>query len=65
MDDLKSYAKNDDDLEALVNLVKTYSRDIGMEFGLEKCAVVHMKQGKRVKSQGMELPSGEVMKGVD
>ncbi len=65
MDDLKLYAKSSDDLDALVNLVGTYSKDICMEFGMDKCAVVHMKKGKRVRSEGLTLPSGEVMKDVD
>jgi hypothetical protein len=46
-------------------VVEGYSRDIGMEFGMEKCAVLTMKGGKRVKREGMELPSGEMMKEVD
>ena len=36
-----------------------------MEFGMEKCAVLTIEGGKRVKREGMELPSGEVMKEVD
>ncbi len=65
MDDLKLYAKSEDDLDALVNLVETYSKDICMEFGMDKCAVVHMKKGKRVRSEGIVLPSGQVMNDVD
>ena len=37
MDDLKLYAKNEGDLEVLLNLVRVVSKDIGMEFGLDKC----------------------------
>ena len=36
-----------------------------MEFGMEKCAVLTMEGGKRVKREGMELPSGEMMKEDD
>ena len=48
-----------------MNEVESYSRDIGMEFGMEKCAVLTKKRGKRVVREGIELPSGEVMKDVD
>jgi hypothetical protein len=65
MDDLKLYASDEDELESLVNVVDGYSRDIGMEFGMDKCAVLTMEKGKRVKREGMALPSGEVMKEVD
>ena len=65
MDDLKLYAKTENDLGALLGVVELYSRDIGMEFGMDKCAVLTMKDGVRVERWGMELPSGEVMKEVD
>ena len=34
-----------------------YSQDIGMEFGIEKCAMLVMKSGKQHLTDGMELPS--------
>ena len=38
MGDLKLYGKNDFELEGLLRTVKTFSDDIGMTFGLDKCA---------------------------
>ena len=64
MDDLKLYAKNEKALETLVEAVHTFSKDIGMEFGLEKCAILNMKKGKTVVSDGIVLPNGEMMKGL-
>ena len=49
MDDLKLYASGKDELASLMSVVEGYSRDIGMEFGMEKCAVLTMEGGKRVK----------------
>ena len=40
MDDLKLYGRSEEDLDKLVEVVHVYSRDIGMEFGLDKCAVL-------------------------
>ena len=50
MDDLKLFAKNDKDLEGLLSTVKQFSNDIGMEFGLDKCAKATFVKGKLIKS---------------
>ena len=65
MDDLKLYASNDEQLKELVEIVKSYSDDIKMEFGLSKCAVLSVEKGKRRPGGGLELPSGDLMKDVD
>ena len=65
MDDLKLYAGSQRELDSLVRAVESYSRDIGMEFGMGKCKVLVVKDGKQVRSDGAELPSGEVMKDVE
>lgn len=36
MDDLKTFAKNDQEQTSLLTIVKGFSDDIQMEFGLEK-----------------------------
>ena len=35
-----------------------------MEFGREKCAMLVMQKGKIVKSVGIELPNGQVIKSL-
>jgi hypothetical protein len=45
MDDLKLYGSSVDELESLIYVVSIFSKDIGMEFGLDKCAVLVLKQG--------------------
>ena len=47
MDDIKLLAKNEKELETLIHTVRIYNRDIGMEFGLEKCAKLVMKSGQK------------------
>ena len=47
IDDMKQFAKNGRELETLIQTVRVYSQDIGMEFGSEKCAMLIMKSGKR------------------
>ena len=56
MDDIKLFTKNEE-LETLIHAVRIYSKDIGMEFGIEKCAMLVMKSGKRHLTDGMELPN--------
>ena len=46
MDDIKLFAKNEKELETLIQAVRIYSQDIGMELGIEKCAMLEMKSGK-------------------
>ena len=38
IDNLKLFAKNDQQLQGLLNILKQFSDDIRMEFGLDKCA---------------------------
>ena len=55
MDDLKLYASNEKSLEALIETVYVFSNGIGMEYGVEKCAVLTMKKLKMANSDGMAL----------
>ena len=43
MDDIKLFAKNEKEQETLIHAVRIYSQDIGMEFGIEKCAMLNEK----------------------
>ena len=65
MDDLKLFGKSEKEVNDLVDLVRVYSADIGMEFGIDKCAVLVMENGVRVRSDGIVLPNGEVMREVE
>ena len=53
-DDIKLFAKHEKELESLIHAVRIYSLDIGVEFGIEKCAMLVMKSVKRHLSDGME-----------
>ena len=47
MDDIKLFAKNEKELKILIHASRIYRQDIGMEFGIEKCAMLLMKNGKQ------------------
>ena len=55
MDDLKLYGKKDYELEGLLRTVKTFSDDIGMTFGLEKCAKATFIKGKLKSTSSVVL----------
>ena len=65
MDDLKVFAKDEKQLDQLIELVFKFSKDVGMEFGMEKCAMMVIKRGVKIKSESITLPDGETMKEVD
>ena len=45
MDDLKLFAKSNDENNSLVNTEYKLSEDIGMEFGIKNCGVLLLKRG--------------------
>ena len=57
MDDIKLFSKNEKEIETLTLAVRIYTQDIGMEFGLEKCALFIMKSGKQYRTEWIELPN--------
>ena len=54
MDNITLFAKNEKELAALIQTVRIYSQDIEMEFGIEKCAILVMKRGKRHMMEEVE-----------
>ena len=62
--DLKLSSRSEKGLDSLVQTVRVFIEDIGMEFGIEKCATLVMKKGKIVKSVGTELPDGKIIKSL-
>ena len=62
IDDLKFYSRSEKGLDPLVQTVCVFSEDIGMECGIEKCAMLVMKKEKIVKSVDIELLDSKVIK---
>ena len=56
VDDLKLFTSNEIDIRKLLDLVTTFSRDIRMAFGKDKCAYMKVVKGKRVSNlQPLEI----------
>ena len=65
MDDLKIYGKSEKEIDSLVKTVKMCCKDIGMAFGVSKCATLVMKRGKRARSDGIVLSNEECILEAD
>lgn len=53
MDDLKLYGKSKNDLESLVQTIRIFIDNVRMKFGLQKCATLTLKRGKREGGVGI------------
>ncbi|XP_030762164.1 uncharacterized protein LOC115886977 [Sitophilus oryzae] len=65
MDDLKLFAKDDKGLDRLLQITKSFSSDICMEFGLNKCAKVRFHRGKLATSENMNSETFQRVKSLD
>ena len=53
--DIKLFGKNQKVWETLIQAERIYREDTGIEFGIEKCAMLVMKSGKQQMTEGIEL----------
>ncbi|CAG0895382.1 unnamed protein product [Darwinula stevensoni] len=62
MDDLKLYSSSEKGLHHALSVVHSYSTDIGMEFGIDKCASLEMRMGRVVDmGKDVDLIDGTVI----
>ena len=64
MDDLKTFAKDNQQMD-LLTIVKTFSDDIKMEFGLDKCAKATFKRGRLTKTTNLHLDVDTVIEELE
>ena len=65
MGDLKLFARNDYELESLLTIAKGFSNDIGMEFGLDKCAEALFLKGTLRKTANMNIDVDTIIRELD
>lgn len=65
MDDLKLIAPSQNKLQTMLKIVQSYSNDICMNFGLEKCAVATFRKGKLYNTENIELEGGESIRSLE
>ena len=49
-------------MKSLVETVRIFTEDVKMRFGLQKCAKLAIKRGKKEDDVGIVLPDNEMMK---
>ncbi|CAK1585332.1 unnamed protein product [Parnassius mnemosyne] len=52
MDDLKVYTNNNSNLKVFLDSVEVFTSDVGMQFGLDKCKIIHLSSGYRSNAIG-------------
>jgi len=55
LDDLKVIGKTEEELQKQMQVVRTFSDDIHMDFELDKCAQIVLKRGKLVLLKNLIL----------
>lgn len=60
MDDIKLYAKNEQEIHKLIHTIRIYSTDIGILFRLDKCGWMVSKTGRMIWSEGVDLPDCKI-----
>ena len=64
MDDLKIFAESREDLRKASEEAEEVSNALGMQFGLSKCAVAHVRAGRLAAGQSLKLQSGNTIPSV-
>ena len=65
MDDLKTFAKDDNQETGMLTIVKAFSDDIKMEFRLDKCTRATFNRGQLTKTTSINLDINTVIKEVE
>ena len=59
IDEIKLLAKNKKELKTMIQTIRIYSQDTGMEFGIQKSSMLIIKSGKRETTEEIELSNQE------
>ena len=65
MNGVKTYDKTERELQSLVHTVQIMSKDIGMEFGMDKCSPVRINKGKFCDMEDIRMADGQRMKQIE
>ncbi|XP_067139882.1 uncharacterized protein [Centruroides vittatus] len=64
MDDIKLYASTQKQLHQLLQITHSYTKDIQMEFGLDKCKTLHIEKGI-LKKEDFALGNGDIIESME
>ena len=58
-------AKTEKGLDSLIQTGRVFSTDIGVEFGIDKCAMLVVKRRTVQRTEGVKLPDEQTIKGLN
>lgn len=61
MDDIKLYTSSETQMKQLLKITENISKDIGMEFGMNKCKTLHIERGKWKNTLAKDTLNNEIM----
>jgi hypothetical protein len=65
VDDLKLLGKSEEEFQKQIRTITTFSHEIHMEFGLDKCAKIVLKKGKLVHLQNLVVDINREIKELE
>jgi hypothetical protein len=60
MADLKLCANSTEQMQQLLEITDTFSQDICMSFGIDKCKAVQLQRGKLINTEGYHISEEEI-----
>ena len=65
VDDLKLFVSNEKQLNSLLETVATFSRYVGMSFGLDKCAKLTITKGAKTSTENVQLSTDDLIQELE
>lgn len=65
MDDLKLTCRSKVQMSQMMNVVTEFSKDINMNFGIEKCATANFKNGELTYSEHLNIGDNQIIKTLE
>lgn len=65
MDDIKIFAPNKTQMQALLKITEEFTNDTGMEFGINKCKMLHITRGRCTIQETTETLNNETLKNME
>ena len=65
IDDLKIFAANEKKLHLILKLTQECMKDLNMEWGVKKCAIMNVKRGKLKEQSELKLNEDTTIRPVD
>ena len=65
MDNLKLFAAKNNLLASMIKVVKKFSDDTGMSFGIDRCKKLTIQRGKIVQMENIQLDNSEELKSLE